>query len=50
MDEKQTDLRENRLEITSGGHSFVVIWAVCLLILYVAGAFLGAVKLRGYAA
>ena len=42
------DLQENRNVTT--GYRFVVAWAVCLLLLYVVGAFAGTARLRGYAA
>lgn len=50
MGEEREDLTGGRNAITPGGHRFVMIWAVCLLLLYVAGAFFGAAKLRGYSA
>jgi len=50
MEEERSDLTESRKEITPGGQRFVVIWAVCLLMLYVLGATLGAANLHGYAA
>jgi len=50
MDEERTDLTESRNTITPGGQRFVVIWAICLLLLYVVGLSFGAAKLRGYAA
>jgi len=50
MDEERTDLTERRNTITPGGYQFIIIWAICLLILYVVGASFGVAKLRGYAA
>jgi hypothetical protein len=47
MDEERTNLTESRKEITAGGYRFVMIWAVCLLILYAVDASFGVVKLRG---
>ena len=50
MDEERTDFTERRNTFTPGGQRFVVIWAVCLLFLYVVGLSFGVTKLRGYAA
>ncbi len=50
MDEERTDLTESQNTVTPGGQRFVVIWAVCLLLMYVVGASFGVAKLRGYAA
>lgn len=50
MDEERTDLTKSQNTITPGGQRFVVIWAICLLLLYVVGASFGVAKLRGYAA
>lgn len=50
MGEERADQTENRDVITAGGYRFVMIWAVCLLLLYAAGASFGAAKLRSYAA
>ena len=49
MDDERENLTVTRNVITSGGYRFVIIWAVCLLLFYVAGACLGVTKLRGYA-
>jgi hypothetical protein len=43
-------MNEDKTMITSSGYRFVMIWAICLLILYVVGASFGVARLRGYAA
>jgi hypothetical protein len=50
MVEEKENLTEGRNVITPGGQRFIAVWAVCLLLLYVAGACLGVAMLRGYAA
>lgn len=50
MEEKREDLTDIGNIVTPGGKRFVMIWAVCLLFLYVAGIFVWSAKLRGYAA
>jgi hypothetical protein len=50
MAEEKENMTESRNVITPGGYRFVIVWAVCLLLLYAAWACLGGAKLRGYAA
>ncbi len=50
MEEKREVLTDIRNTVTPEDKRFVMIWAVCLLLLYLAGAVVGAAKLRSYAA
>jgi hypothetical protein len=49
MEEEQSTLTENRNMITPGGYRFVIIWAVCLLVLYAVVSSLGVTLLSRYA-
>lgn len=50
MDEDRQAVTERRNTITPAGYRFVMVWAACLLLLYVLGAYFGAKHLRRYAA